>query len=617
MKPADDVRELGFDPDEIRAKYEYERDRRIRKEGAQQYTPAPDAFSPDHDPYAPYTDDIDKRAPMVETLDVLIIGGGFSGLMVSAALRDYRLEDFRIVEVASDFGGTWYWNRYPGAQCDIESYIYLPLLEETGYMPKEKYAYQPELYAHVHRMADHFRLRDRAVFSTRVTEMRWDEESKRWQVKTNRGDEFSARFVIGATGPTSHPKLPGIPGIETFAGKTFHTARWDYDYTGGDTNGGLHKLADKRVAIIGTGATAIQVVPHVGAAAEQLYVFQRTPSSVDLRGNRPTDPDWVATLKPGWQRERQENFNAIISGEPQDVDLVDDMWTDLMKYRPKRDGAPATAENAALDVELADMRKMQEVRARVDTIVQDRATAEALKAWYPRYCKRPTFNDDYLPTFNRPNVELIDTSTSQGVERITPHGVVVEGTEYEVDCIIFATGFEDPTSLGRRLLYKVVGQGGVEIADRWATDFSTFHGLSVHGFPNWFFLGGSQAAVSANFTSVLQGQANHVAYIVHETLARGAVSVQPTLEAETEWVRTIRDLATPLAKAFLACTPGYFNNEGQIAEGTGRGFAEFYAPGLNAFNRLLKAWREDGSMQGMELEMEDTKPSSRVRETTG
>ena len=600
-QPQDDEA-LGFDPREVRARYALERDRRVREEGQGQYVATAGAFAGygDDDPHA---EGEYARDPYAEEVEVLIIGGGFAGLMVAAELRQAGVEDVRIVEAGGDFGGTWYWNRYPGAQCDIESYIYLPLLEETGFVPKEKYSYQPEIYAHARRLAEHFALRDLAIFGTRVTELAWDEAIKRWRVDTDRGDEFRARFVINATGPADRPKLPGIPGLETFAGKMFHTARWDYGYTGGNTTGGLDGLADKRVAIIGTGATAIQVVPHVGKAAQQLYVFQRTPSSVDVRANRPTDPEWAAGLKPGWQRERQENFNAIMNGEPVEADLVQDMWTDLMKYWRRADPAKPTDDEAPSAAELADMRKMHEIRGRVDAVVTDPAAAESLKAWYPRYCKRPTFHDDYLPTFNRPNVTLIDTSQARGVQRITPRGIVANGVEYEVDCLIFATGFEITTGYHRRLPVKIVGRGGVTLAERWATDLASFHGYSVHGLPNWFMLGGAQSGISANYTSVVAEQARHLAYVVREVRERGAVAVEPTLQAETEWVRTIRTLGANSVMALAACTPGYYNNEGHIGEGKGLALGEVYAPGLNAFNRLLTAWRHDGGLNGLQLEM--------------
>ncbi len=316
--------ELGFDPDALRTKYAEERDRRLRADGRDQYVEASGAFA-HYGLDDPYADPGFVRDALADEVEVVIVGGGFGGLMAAARLREAGVSDVRIVEAGADYGGTWYWNRYPGAQCDVEAYIYLPLLEETGYIPREKYAYAPEILAHTRRVASHFGLYDLACFQTRVTALRWDEAMGRWHVLTDRGDDMKARFVITATGPANRPKLPGIPGLDSFAGHAFHTARWDYDYTGGDTHGGLYKLADKRVAVIGTGATAIQVVPHLGRDAGHLYVFQRTPSSVDIRGNRPTDPEWVASLKPGWQRERQDNFNAILSGQPVEVDLVNDM----------------------------------------------------------------------------------------------------------------------------------------------------------------------------------------------------------------------------------------------------------------------------------------------------
>ena len=385
------------------------------------------------------------------------------------------LDDFRIIEAGGDFGGTWYWNRYPGAQCDIESYCYLPLLEELKYIPKEKYSYVTEIFEHSQRIGHVYKLYDRALFQTRVNGLSWDEgAASAGASRTNRGDDIRARFVIMALGPASRAKLPGIPGIEQFEGHSFHTNRWDYDYTGGDTTGGLTKLGDKRVAIIGTGATAIQCVPFVGKHAEHLYVFQRTPSSVDLRGNAPTDYAWAQTLEPGWQRARRHNFADIVEGRPFEVDLVSDGWTDI--FRTLSGGARANAakgRNPLEGAELADMAKMNKIRRRVDETVQDQATAEALKPWYRQFCKRPTFNDEYLPTFNRPNVTLVDVSEAQGVERITKAGVVANGVEYPVDCIIYASGFEITTGLQapRRLR---------DLRPRWALDLRLLQGRLPH-----------------------------------------------------------------------------------------------------------------------------------------
>jgi cyclohexanone monooxygenase len=595
---------LDFDPDALREKYQQERDKRVRADGNAQYVEVEGRFRHFVDDH--YVEPGFTRAPLTDDVDLVIIGGGFGGLLMGARAREAGIQDLRVIESGGDFGGTWYWNRYPGAQCDIESYCYLPLVEELGYMPKEKYSFAPEIYEHSQRIAKHYNLYDNACFQTKVTELRWDEAAARWIVSTDRGDAMRARFVVMATGPLNRPKLPAIPGITDFEGHTFHTSRWDYDYTGGSHAGGLTKLADKRVAIIGTGATAIQSVPHVGASAQQLYVFQRTPSSVDLRGNKPTDTEWAKSLQPGWQRARRENFNNMVIGAPVEEDLVSDGWTDIFRNLSRAAkatrGAEMSKREAALMIEMADFRKMNGIRQRVDDTVTDPAVAEALKPWYRQFCKRPTFNDDYLPTFNRPNVKLIDTSENKGVERITKNAVVAGGVEYEVDCIIFATGFEVGTAWTRRAGYDLIGVGGKTLSDYWSDGMKTYHGFSTHGFPNCFILGQSQNGGSVNLTSVLDDQAQHVSYIIRQVMDRGARYSQPTKEAETEWVAEIQRLSVVAARFLAACTPGYYNNEGHFGEpGSGGLGAGAYAPGINDFNRLMAKWREQGDLEGLEV----------------
>ena len=596
--------DLDFDPRALREKYRRERDKRIRDDGEDQYIEAASEF--EH--YAtddPYADPEFEREALDIEIDVAVIGAGFSGLMAGARLKDRGITDFRIIESGGDFGGTWYWNRYPGAQCDIESYCYLPLLEETGFMPREKYSYAPEIFDHSKRVAEYFGLYDRAVFQTRVTEVRWHEDDKRWHVSTHRGDDIRARFVVQATGPANRPKLPGIPGIGDFKGHTFHTARWDYEYTGGDHEGGLTRLADKRVAVIGTGCTAIQSVPFLGEHAQKLYVFQRTPSSVDLRGNMPTDEEWYRTLEPGWQRARRENFAAVLFGQNVTEDLVADGWTDIARrigisLMSRKSDEALDMEEVALRAEIADFEKMNEIRGRVDVSVADGDTAESLKPWYRQFCKRPTFNDEYLETFNLDNVELVDVSEQKGVERITEKGVIANGVEYEVDCIIYATGFEITTSAHRRVDFDTIGRDGQSLYDHWADGFRTLHGLSSHGFPNWFTIGINQNGLSPNMTAMFDDQAMHVAYIVDEVKRRGKSAVEVTAEAEEKWVAEIVALAGTGATEFLEqCTPGYYNREGKGTQGTRQNSP--YALGINAFNALLKQWREQGDMEGMTL----------------
>ncbi|WP_293682821.1 NAD(P)/FAD-dependent oxidoreductase [uncultured Phenylobacterium sp.] len=603
VSPLDDLA-LDFDPDALRAKYQQERDKRVRKDGNSQYVEVKGQFAHFVDDH--YVEPGFSRAPLTDDVELVIIGGGFGGLLMGARAREAGIKDIRVIEAGGDFGGTWYWNRYPGAQCDIEAYCYLPLVEELGYMPKEKYSFAPEIYEHSQRIAKHYNLYENACFQTKVTELRWDEDAARWIISTDRDDRMRARFVVMATGPLNRPKLPSIPGITDFEGHTFHTSRWDYNYTGGSHAGGLTKLADKRVAIIGTGATAIQSVPHVGASAKHLYVFQRTPSSVDLRGNKPTDPEWAKSLKPGWQRARRENFNNMVIGLPVEEDMVNDGWTDIFRNLSRAAKTKRAKElsrrEAALLTEIADFEKMNGIRSRVDNTVTDPAVAEALKPWYRQFCKRPTFNDDYLPTFNRPNVTLVDTSDSQGVERITKTGIVAGGVEYPVDCIIFATGFEVGTAWTRRAGYDLIGQGGKTLSQYWSDGMKTYHGFSVHGFPNCFILGQSQNGGSVNLTSVLDDQAQHVAYIVRQIEERGARYSHPKKEAETAWVDEINRLSVVAARFLQSCTPGYYNAEGHFGEeGSGTLGGGGYAPGINAFNALMAKWRETGDMEGLEV----------------
>ena len=586
----------AFDPDALRERYRRERARRIRPDGNEQYVEVSGSFA--HFVDDPYVDPV-TRPPRADEVDVAIVGGGFGGLLAGARLRDAGVPRLCLIEKGGDVGGTWYWNRYPAAQCDVESYIYLPLLEEMGYMPVEKYSHAPEILAHSQAIARRFDLYEDACLQTEVTELVWDDDARRWIVSTNRGDAMRARFVCMANGPLHRPKLPGIPGIETFAGHSFHTSRWDYDYTGGDADGGLVGLRGRRVGIIGTGATAVQCVPHLAESAERLFVFQRTPSSIDVRANRPTDPAWAETLEPGWQRRRMENFNNLVSGIPEPEDLVSDGWTDiigklLVMLRQETEGG----HDVMKTLELADFEKMEQIRGRVEQLVEDPATAEALKPWYRQFCKRPCFHDDYLQAFNRPNVTLVDTR-GRGVDRITERGVVVGEVEYELDCLIYATGFEVGTGYTRRSGYEVVGRGGQRLSEKWADGITTFHGMHTHGFPNCFIMSSAQSGFTVNFPHMLDEQARHVAYIVGHAQQHGLELVETTAEAEAEWVRTIVDLARNNLSFLESCTPGYYNNEGKPGE---RALQNgFFGGGPVAFVKLLESWRADGQLGGLEL----------------
>ena len=594
--------ELGFDPDALREKYRYERDRRIHPEGAAQYREIDAQFA--HFIDDPYVDPGFTREPLFDEVEVLVIGGGFGGLLAGARLREAGVKSIRIIEKGGDFGGTWYWNRYPGAACDIESYIYLPLLEEMNFIPKEKYTHAPEILEYCSKIGQKYDLYTDACFQTEVTGMEWDEDEAKWIVTTNRGDRMKARYVTMSNGPLNKPKLPGIEGIEKYKGHTFHTSRWDYNYTGGDSNGNLDKLHDKRVAIIGTGATAVQCIWHLGSAAKQLFVFQRTPSSVDVRANRPTDSEWVKSLQPGWQKRRIENFNILLAGGDQDEDLVGDGWTHIFRNLSGMTGAVnspelSLSERAAL-TEIADFQKMEEVRARAAALVKDKATAEALKPWYRQFCKRPTFDDKYLNTYNLPGVTLVDTK-GRGVERMTEKGVVANGVEYEVDCVIFATGFEVGTNYTRRSGYDIIGRNGMRLGEKWAEGLSTFHGFYTHGFPNCFFMGFTQTGFPPNFTHMLNEQAEHVTYVIKHAMQRQAKSVEATQAAEDDWVHTMRRKARLGVRYYAECTPGYYNNEGNTSDPSKGFLAGSYGGGAEEFFSILRQWRAEGGLKGIEI----------------
>jgi len=594
---------LGFDPDALAKRYAEEREKRIREDAEAQFVQL------SHDsPFAnkyleedPYCEPV-QRDPIKDEREVIVIGGGWVGMLTAARLVQAGIEGVRIVESGGDFGGTWYWNRYPGAQCDIESYSYLPLLEETGYVPKLRYSFAPEIYEHAQRIGQHFGLYEDAVFQTWVTELRWLEEEKRWLVQTNHGDEMRARHICLGTGPANRPRLPGIPGVEDFKGHSFHTCRWDYDYTGGSHEGGLDNLADKTVAIIGTGATAVQCVPALGESAKQLYVFQRTPSSVDVRNNAETDPEWAASLKPGWQKERQKKFGEAFLGGPIDPAFIDDGWTRLTR-NVKALASKATEQVSNL-VQLADFKTMEEIRGLVDETVKDPETADKLKAYYNQFCKRPTFNDHYLATFNRDNVELVDVSTTQGVEAITERGIVANGKEYEVDCIIYASGFEITSSYERRLGIPIFGMGGQSIYEHWQDGMRSMHGLMVSGFPNLYMCGGGFVfQLGANYAHGIDVQAGHVAYTISELSRRGIQSANVSHEAEEQWISD--QLDTRISGFVLGgspdtCTPGYYNQEG-----TSKRYRdvrrETYSKGVGAYMKLLRDWRESNTLEGLEL----------------
>ncbi len=588
------------DLDAIHARYLQERDKRIRPDGNEQYIEPTGKYA--HFLDDPHTERV-EREPLFDEVTVAFIGGGFAGLLTGAKLRQAGIDDVRIIEKGGDFGGTWYWNRYPGAQCDTAAFICLQLLEETGHMPTEKYTHAPEILQHCRNIGAQFDLYDQALFSTEVTGLEWDDAAKRWIIRTDRGDKMRAKYIAMGTGPLHRPKLPGIDGINDFDGHAFHTSRWDYEYTGGDPGGArMENLADKRVGIIGTGATAVQCVPHLAQACGELFVFQRTPSSIDIRNNKPTDPEWFQTLEPGWQKKWLENFTTLQTGGFTDEDLVMDGWTDISQRirdkllsSPEPDLSPAGMLQAYHD---SDDEKMVEVRARVNQVVEDEITAEKLKPWYRQLCKRPCFHDQYLQAFNEPGTHLIDTD-GKGVERIDATGVWVNGEHYELDCLIFASGFEVGTSFERRSGFETTGRDGLTLSQYWEDGMRTLHGMNVHGFPNAFVVGPTQAAnLISNIPHNLVEAGETIATIVAHAESIEAAEVEVTREAEDAWVALLEAGGRTFG-GDPTCTPGYYNNEGREISPSQLRNTLGYPAGPVAYFEYIEKWRTTGDFEGL------------------
>ena len=591
----------AIDHEVLRQRYRAERDKRLRPDGPAQYVEPTGRFASLVED--PYTERVERSARNVD-VEVAVIGAGFAGLATGAMLVEAGIDDFLIIDGAGGVGGVWYWNRYPGAMCDTTAMIYLPLLEETGTVPSMKYVFAPEIHAHAERMARRWDLRRRCLLSTQVSHLEWDEGAGRWRILTDRGDELLARYVTMGTGPLHRPKLPGIPGLEDFEGPCFHTARWDYALTGGDPAGAsMTGLGAKRVGIIGTGATAVQVVPVVARDAAEVYVFQRTPSSIDVRNNHSIDPAWFATLSPGWQSEWLMNFAVLQTGGQAEVDLVQDGWTDISKriwarIRARADGGAFTMEDVRLAYEESDDEKMEEIRARVDAVVEDPDTAAALKPWYRQLCKRPCFHDEYLQAFNRDNVHLVDTD-GRGVTRIDTTGCWVDGTHFTIDLLVIASGFEVGTDIGRRWGFETVGRDGVTLSERWADGMVSLHGMHVSGFPNLFVVGPQQQAnLISNITHNQVEAARTIAAILAAAAERGATRVEVTPEAEAAWTAPMIEAE----QGFLGdpdCTPGYYNNEGGPIGRRERLNSGRYPAGAPAYFAYIEQWRTTGDFEGL------------------
>jgi cation diffusion facilitator CzcD-associated flavoprotein CzcO len=605
--PGPDPTAASYDPEAVRAKYLAERDRRLVP-GRTDICDLPRDERFTHyrdDPFTPFA----QRDPVEDEVDVVVVGGGIAGILAGAHLRRAGIERIRIVDQAGGIGGTWYWNRYPGVMCDIESYIYIPMLEELDYVPSRRYAFGEEILDCLERIADRYDLVTDALFHTGVTRAEWNDDAARWVVSTDRGDKVRCRWYVLAVGILNLMKLPAIPGMEDFHGHSFHTARWDYSYTGGGPHEALTGLSDKVVALVGTGASGIQVLPPLAESARHVYVFQRTPSAIGERANRPTDPAFERGLEPGWQPARWDNFQSIMLGRPVDADLVDDGWTHhyAAVQHPPRTKGMSTAEYLR-SAEEFDFEIMELHRRRIDDLVVDPAKAEILKPYYRYLCKRPCFHDEYLPAFNNPNVTLVDCPA--GIERVTEQGVVVDGKHYDVDCIVYGTGFEgELTPLFRRAGHEVVGRGGVTLAEKWAGGASSLFGMTSRGFPNMFAMPapGQQAVVTVNYTQLAVLGGEFVGGAVG-LLQKGGVDVfDVSAEAEAAWTEKIVGSFVDASAVMSACTPSRINNEGHPEAlnprngNFGRGFGDWFA-----YRDLLERWLEAGDFEGLELEVRST-----------
>ncbi|KAF4851203.1 FAD-binding monooxygenase ausC [Colletotrichum siamense] len=630
--------------DAIASKYEAEREKRFNAisaggGGRLKFRSTALMNNLDQDPWADY-DNLAKQTPPLRDgseIRFLILGAGHNGILFACHLiaAGFKASEIVIVDGAGGFGGTWYWNRYPGLTCDVEGYCYLPLLEETGFVPKHRYSKGEEIRQNVEGIAEKFGIQ--GMFCTKAKSADWDETQKRWNVKLSRdlgpnhqdlSGDFVVRvqFLMPAGGLFYSPSAPDAPGLEGFMKnrEIFHTARWNYAYTGGSqSKPDLVNLQDKRVGIIGTGATAVQAVPELAKWAKQLYVFQRTPSYCGPREQvETTSESWAKIAgEPGWQSKRVRNLNKYLNDHPEAVpedDLLKDGWSRARQFSgligsPRaKDITPAKVPEHLKRMMELDAGIATDLRKHVDHEVDDPEVAEKLKAWYPGWCKRPTFHQDYLKSFNRPNVTLVDTD-GQGISGYTDGGILVgkgeSAKEYEVDVLVLATGFATTTGVdgdpAQVLDMFIRGRDGRSLTDKWkADDFATFFGVATHDFPNLLFYTAKGATGSANTTYPLTIAAKTVAHIaktaVEQATDASRLEVEVSKEAEQRYTESLKPYS-PWYATVASCTPTYFTDYRDPTKTKNpenkKGPTVGWSLGTVAFEEAVDKWI-DGGLEG-------------------
>lgn len=474
--------------------------------------------------------------------DVVVVGAGFAGLYMLYRLRDAGFST-RVFEAGTGVGGTWYWNRYPGARCDVESMEYSYSFSEALQQEwewTERYAGQPEILRYANHVAEKFDLRRDITFNTRVTGAVFDEDENRWTVTTDTGESVSATFVVMATGCLSSTNLPEFEGRDSFLGETYHTGRWPHegvDFTG------------QRVGIIGTGSSAIQAIPIIAAEAERLTVFQRTPNYSIPARNEPLDPGYVREIKAEYPQLRADNLrmHAGFGSRVHHNDAParsDDAAAREANYATRWQRGGFTflgAYNDLLRSREANETAAEFVRQRIRDTVNDPEVAELLCPDNVIGCKRPCLDTGYFETYNRSNVELVD-ARERAIERITPDGVVAGGREFELDCLVFATGFDAMT--GAVLGIDIRGRGGNTLKEQWDAGPRTYLGLCTVGFPNLFLITGpGSPSVLTNMIVSIEQHVDWITNCLRDLRRGGRATIEATRQAQDDWVDHVNTVA--------------------------------------------------------------------------